>query len=193
MDGENTARLMYLGLLAAALVFWFVTQNRTSLGKTLQQALAWVFIFIGVIAVFGLWEDIRTTVSPSARITTSENAITVPRGRDGHYYLQLKVNGTPVDFLVDTGASQIVLSHADAEKIGIDLKELNYFGRALTANGEVRTAPTTLESLVLGPFQDRNVSAWVNEGELDKSLLGMDFLNRFESFSLQNGQMILTR
>ena len=193
MDGENTARLMYLSLLAAALVFWFVTQNRASLGKTMQQALAWVFIFVGVIAVVGLWEDIRTTVSPSARMTTSENAITVPRARDGHYYLQLKVNGTPVDFLVDTGASQIVLSHTDAEKIGIDLKELNYFGRALTANGEVRTAPTKLESLVLGPFKDSNVSAWVNEGELDQSLLGMDFLNRFESFSLQNGQMILSR
>ncbi|GAA6192231.1 TIGR02281 family clan AA aspartic protease [Phaeobacter sp. NW0010-22] len=193
MDGENTARLVYLSLLAAALVFWFIAQNRASLGKTMQHALAWVFIFVGVIAVIGLWEDIRTTVSPAARMTASENAITVPRGRDGHYYLQLKVNGTPVDFLVDTGASQIVLSHADAEKIGIDLKELNYFGRALTANGEVRTAPAVIEEIVLGPFRDQGISAWVNEGEMDRSLLGMEYLQRFSSFAITDGNLILSR
>ncbi len=51
MDGDNIARIAYLGLLGAAVVAWFISQNRQSLGKTMQQAMAWVFIFIGVIAV----------------------------------------------------------------------------------------------------------------------------------------------
>ncbi|GAB5437023.1 retropepsin-like aspartic protease family protein [Falsiruegeria mediterranea] len=192
-DADNIARLGYLGLLGAAVLMWFVTHNRGSLGKTLQQALIWVFIFMGVIAVVGLWEDIRTTTAPYGRMTTTDNSIIVPRARDGHYYLQLLVNGKPVDFLVDTGASQIVLSQEDSEKIGIVMNDLNYFGRALTANGEVRTAPIKLDNVVLGPFEDRNLTAWVNEGEMDQSLLGMEYLQRFSTLQISPQSLTLAR
>jgi len=193
MDAENIAHLGYLGLLGAAVLMWFITQNRQSLGKTMQQALIWVFLFIGVIAVVGLWEDIRSTTSSAARVTTTDNSIIVPRARDGHYYLQLLVNGTPVDFLVDTGASQIVLSQDDAARIGLNPNDLNYFGRALTANGEVRTAPTKLDDVVLGPFQDRGLTAWVNQGEMDQSLLGMEYLQRFSGLAIRDGTLVLDR
>ncbi|SLN36638.1 hypothetical protein TRL7639_01786 [Falsiruegeria litorea R37] len=192
-DADSAARLGYLGLLGAAVLMWFVTQNRQSLGKTMQQALVWVFIFIGVIAVIGLWEDIRNTTAPTGRMTTTDNSVVVPRAQDGHYYLQLLVNDKPVDFLVDTGASQIVLSQDDATRIGIELNDLNYFGRALTANGEVRTAPTTLNTVVLGPFEDRELTAWVNEGEMDQSLLGMEYLQRFSSLEITSQALTLAR
>ncbi|MBO9449379.1 TIGR02281 family clan AA aspartic protease [Tropicibacter sp. R16_0] len=192
-DADNIARLGYLGLLGAAVLMWFVTHNRQGLGKTLQQALIWVFIFMGVIAVVGLWEDIRTTTAPSGRMITTDNSIVVPRARDGHYYLQLLVNGKPVDFLVDTGASQIVLSQEDSERIGIDMNDLNYFGRALTANGEVRTAPINLDDVVLGPFKDRDLTAWVNEGEMDQSLLGMEYLQRFSTLQISPQSITLAR
>ncbi|WP_170421477.1 retropepsin-like aspartic protease family protein [Ruegeria arenilitoris] len=193
MDGDNIARIAYLGLLGAAVVAWFISQNRQSLGKTMQQAMAWVFIFIGVIAVVGLWEDIRTTVSPAPQMTVTGQSIEVPRAPDGHYYLPVEVNGQPITFLVDTGASQIVLSSQDAERIGIDPDQLNYFGRANTANGQVRTAPVSLDTLTLGPITDRNISAWVNEGELNKSLLGMDYLHRFSNVQFANGRLLLSR
>ena len=193
MDGDNVASFLYLALLGGALIMWFVSMNRATLGKTMQMAMAWVFIFVGVIAVVGLWGDIRNTVSPVARMSVSENSIAVPRALDGHYYLQLKVNGKPLDFLVDTGASQVVLSQADARYVGVDMANLNYFGRALTANGEVRTAPTKLESVGLGPFEDHNISAWVNQGDMDKSLLGMEYLQRFSGVSIIDGQLILSR
>lgn len=192
-DADNYARLGYLVLLGAAVLLWFFTQNRQSLGKTMQQALVWVFLFMGVIAVVGLWEDIRTATSPAGRITTTDNSVVVPRARDGHYYLQLQVNGTPVDFLVDTGASQIVLSQQDAERIGLNPNDLNYFGRALTANGEVRTAPTKLDDVQLGPFQDRGLTAWVNEGEMDQSLLGMEYLQRFSTMQINPQSLTLAR
>jgi len=193
MDGDSIARLAYLGLLGAALVAWFISHNRQSLNKTLQQVMIWVFIFIGVIAVVGLWEDIRTTVGPAPQMTVTGETIEVPRAFDGHYYLPVEVNGNPITFLVDTGASQIVLSGRDAERIGIDPDQLNYFGRAATANGEVRTAPVRLETLTLGPITDRNVSAWVNEGELHQSLLGMDYLHLFSNIQFADGRMILAR
>lgn len=193
MDGDSIARMAYLGLLGAAVVAWFISQNRQSLNKTLQQAMAWVFIFIGVIAVVGLWEDIRTTVGPAPQMTITGETVQVPRASDGHYYLPVVANGEPITFLVDTGASQIVLSERDAERLGIDPDQLNYFGRAYTANGEVRTAPVRLDSLTLGPITDTNVSAWVNEGELHQSLLGMDYLHRFSNIQFADGKLILSR
>ncbi|WP_037307269.1 retropepsin-like aspartic protease family protein [Ruegeria halocynthiae] len=193
MDGDSIARFAYLGLLGAAMVAWFISQNRQTLNKTLQHMMAWVFIFIGVIAIVGLWEDIRTTVGPAPQMTVIGETIEVPRSYDGHYYLPVVVNGEPITFLVDTGASQIVLSEQDATRIGIDPDQLNYFGRAATANGEVRTAPVRLDSLELGPITDRNVSAWINEGELRQSLLGMDYLHRFSNIQFTDGRLILSR
>jgi aspartyl protease family protein len=194
MDGDNIARMAYLGLLGAALVAWFISQNRQSLNKVVQQALAWVFIFVGVIAAYGLWEDIRTTVSPAApQMTVSGQTVEVPRSFDGHYYLPVLVNGEPITFLVDTGASQIVLSAQDARRVGIDPAQLNYFGRAATANGEVRTAPVRLDSLALGPITDSDVAAWINEGQMDQSLLGMDYLHRFSNIQFADGRLILSR
>lgn len=193
MDGDSIAHLAYLGLLGAAVVAWFISQNRQNLNKTLQQAMAWVFIFIGVIAAYGLWGDIRSTVGPAPQMTVSGQTIEVPRSFDGHYYLPVLVNGEPITFLVDTGASQIVLSADDAERVGIDPDQLNYFGRAVTANGEVRTAPVRLDSLSLGPITDTDVTAWINEGELHQSLLGMDYLHRFSNIQFADGRLILSR
>ncbi|MEX0350020.1 MAG: TIGR02281 family clan AA aspartic protease [Paracoccaceae bacterium] len=193
MDGDNIARLAYLSLLGAVLLFWFFTQNRQGMNKTLQQIAAWAFIFIGVIAAYGLWQDIQGSADPGLRMSVSDSGISVPRALDGHYYLQLTVNGKPVDFLVDTGASQVVLSHRDAERVGIDTDALNYFGRAMTANGEVRTAPVELDTVALGGFTDHDLTAWVNEGEMDRSLLGMEYLQRWPSVQITNGALILQR
>lgn len=193
MDGYEFGQLTYLVLLGAALLMWFFTQNRQSLGKTLQQVMAWVFIFIGVIAVVGLWGDIRSTVSTAPQMAVTGSAIEVPRSYDGHYYLPMQVNGKSVTFLVDTGASQIVLSPRDAKRLGFDLDQVIFHGRASTANGVVRTAPVRLDSLTLGPITDRNVSAWINEGDLDQSLLGMDYLHRFSNIQFSDGRMILSR
>ena len=193
MDGENIGRLIYLVLLGAALLMWFITRNRQSAGKTMQQAAAWVFIFIGVIAVVGLWDDIRSTVGTAPQLTVTDQRIAVPRSFDGHYYLPMLVNGKAVTFLVDTGASRIVLSTRDAERAGIDTARLTYVGRAATANGVVRTAPVRLNSLALGPITDRDVPASINEGELHQSLLGMEYLHRFPNIQFADGRLILSR
>lgn len=192
MNGDQIAQFAYLALLGAVIAGWFFVQNRESLGKTAQQAAVWGLIFLGAIAAAGLWGDIRGDISPQQRVV-SEQSVEVPRRFDGHYYLTLEVNGTPVPFVVDTGATGIVLSKQDARRAGIDADNLAYLGTAGTANGIVRTASVTLDSLRLGPIQDRDVRAFVNAGELDGSLLGMDYLNRFERIEIADDRMVLTR
>lgn len=191
MSSIEIGNLAYLVLLGAVVGFWFLVQNRGNLGRVAQQAAAWGLIFVGVIAAVGLWDDIRSTVSTQATVIASENRIEIPRRMDGHYALTLEVNGTPVEFMVDTGASMVVLTQEDAKRVGIDPDDLQFYGSALTANGAVRTAPVTLDSI--GPFDDRDFRAWVNEGELPQSLLGMSYLQRFASVEIRQGEMVLTR
>lgn len=193
MSGDDTARLLFLSLLGAALAMWFFSQNRQSLGKVTQQAVVWGLLILGTIAIVGLWGDIRNAVQPGNARVMSENQIALNRAMDGHYYLTADVNGTPVDFVVDTGATGIVLTHKDASAAGIDTSRLAYVGRAMTANGTVRTAPVTLDSITVGPLRDKRVRATVNEGEMDRSLLGMDYLQRFSSVEITGGRMLLTR
>ncbi|MEM8773472.1 MAG: TIGR02281 family clan AA aspartic protease [Pseudomonadota bacterium] len=193
MSGDDTARLLYLALLGAAVVGWFIAQNRTSLGKNMQHAMVWGLLFIGVIAGVGLWGDIRNTVQPGSYSAFNDGTVELQRAVDGHYYVTAKVNGTNVDFVVDTGATQIVLTEEDAARAGLDTSDLAYIGRASTANGEARTAPVRLESLSIGPIEDRGIAAVVNGGELFQSLLGMSYLQRFESVEITDGKLILTR
>ena len=144
MSENDTGHLIYLIILGSMVVFWFVTNHRGSFGKAVQQALAWVLIFIGVVAAYGMWGDIRSTVLVQATVNEQAGTITIPQSPDGHYRLALDVNGARIDFVVDTGASEIVLSKADAARAGLDPDNMPYYGRAYTANGEVRTAPVRL-------------------------------------------------
>ncbi len=192
MDGDQFARLAYLILLGLAVGGWFLAENRHSLGKLARQALAWGFIFVGLIAAFGLWDDIRSQVAP--RQSVLENGIIeVPRAPDGHFYLTLKLDGTPVRFMVDTGASDIVLTRRDARRIGLAPESLAYPGRASTANGTVRTAYARVDSMSLGGITDQGVQVAINEGEMQDSLLGMSYLRRFRQIELLGNRLRLTR
>lgn len=186
-------RLAYLALLGTVLVVWFLMHNRQSLGRLAQQAIAWGLIFLGVIAAYGLWDDIRQTVRPRQSVVSADNSVQVPRSPDGHYYMTLMVNDVPVDFLIDTGASHVVLTRHDASRVGLKPEEIAFTGRAMTANGEVRTAPVRLGQITLGPISDSNIRAWVNEGELEQSLLGMSYLQRWQRIEITSQGLLLTR
>lgn len=191
MDSDQIARLGYLALLLAAVGGWIMVEYRGRLGLALRTAMAWGLIVVGLMAGYGLWQDIRTDLRPRATVLESGD-IRVPRADDGHFYLTLQVNGTPIDFMADTGATNIVLTRQDARRLGIDPKALVYLGEARTANGSVATARVTLEDLQLGPFTDAGVSAWINAGDMDISLLGMAYLGRYR-IEIDGNEMILKR
>ncbi len=193
MANFDTANLIYLIVLLAMVAGWFFMQSRDGLNKTLQYAAVWAMIFIGGAAAVGLWQDIsRDARSPQISVNGTDQII-VPRARDGHYYLTLDVNDRPLRFVVDTGATDMVLTTADAARAGIDTENLSYLGRANTANGEVRTAFVRLDAVQLGNITDRDVPAVVNEGQMEQSLLGMGYLQRWGRIEIAGGELILTR
>jgi len=192
MNPDDTANLIYLGLLGGALSLSYFVASRTNLGKTLQHAGIWILIFMGAIAVVGIWPEIKDTLTPQ-QTYVNDTTIVLPKHRDGHYYITLDVNGKPIEFVIDTGASQVVLSQQDAKKVGIDPSGRAYLGTANTANGTVRTASVRLDTVVLGGLIDSDVRAVVNDGEMDGSLLGMTYLGKFDSITIKDNELILSR
>lgn len=193
MSSDNIAQLAYLGALALVLGGAFLLSSRLKLSQTLQMAAIWALIFVGAIAVVGLWGDLQDDLYPTQTRFDAEGAITIPRSRDGHYHLTLEINGAPIDFIVDTGATDIVLNRVDAATAGLAPDDLLFLGRAATANGEVRTAAVRLDTVAIGPHTDTNVRAVVNDGDLWQSLLGMGYLQKWGSIQISDNQMTLSR
>lgn len=195
MESYDLARLGYLVLLGFAVGGWVMLEYRKSAGVMLKQAMVWVFIFLAVIAGVGLWGDIRQEIAPHRQMvfTGDTTRIETERAWDGHYYLEVEMNGAPITFVVDTGATAIVLSQQDARRLGIDTDRLMYSGVAGTANGEVRTADVRVQEVVLGNMLDRNVPALVNSGEMDTSLLGMSYLQKFSRIEIADNRLVLER
>ena len=192
MDTDQFAQLAYLGLWGLALAGAALVTFRGRMGQAAQQAAVWALIFIGFIAAYGLWEDMSRNVMGRQSVAT-DGQIIAPLQSDGHYHLTVDVNNVPVAFIVDTGASQIVLSQSDAQRIGIAPSTLSYFGSAQTANGVVRTARVTLDSVILGDTTDQNIEAVVNSGAMDASLLGMSYLRLYDRIEISNNELVLTR
>ena len=192
MDSQDIPRLIYLIALLCAVGGYFLWGQRRNLGQMAKYLAVWGFIFLGALVAVGLWNDISNSIAPRQSVMQS-GAIEVPRASDGHFYLTLDVNGVPTRFVVDTGATAIVLSQTDAVRAGIETDDLIFSGRANTANGRVNTAPTRIATLSLSGIVDENVRAIVNAGEMDGSLLGMSYLNRFSSIQIANGTLVLER
>lgn len=189
---DDYARLFYLVLLGMFVASYFLYDQRQKMSQTLQQAAIWGVIFTFVIIAYGFRDVLKSQLFPADPVAVGADRIALHRARDGHFYANALVNGRPVEFIVDTGASTIVFSREDAARIGLDPDRLNYFGRADTANGTVATAPVRLDSLQLGDFRDFDVEAAVNGGELDGSLLGMSYLSRYR-IEIDGNRLTLSR
>lgn len=190
MGSDDLPRLVYLGLILAALGGWVIVEFRQRMGQALRMALAWGLIFLAAVAGYGLWRDVRRDMT--AMSEGEGGQVELKRMADGHYYVTLQINGTDVYFMIDTGASGMVLTMEDARRLGFDPDALAFVGEASTANGIVRTARITLPRVELGPYLDTDFRAYVNEGELFESLLGMDYLGQFR-IELEGDRMILQR
>jgi aspartyl protease family protein len=119
------------------------------------------------------------------------NRIELRAGSGGHFLVEAQVDGVPVTFLVDSGASGIVLSPEDGARLGHVPGRLRYTQRFHTANGIGLAAPVTLRELRIGQLALRHLDASVNEAPLGISLLGMAFLNRLEAWEARGDRLLL--
>jgi aspartyl protease family protein len=119
------------------------------------------------------------------------NKIVLSAGTGGHFFTAGAINGRPVQFVVDTGATSVALSVQDAERLGIDYKK-GQLGRSSTANGTVNVYFVKLASVRIGDVEVYDVDGTVVPAGMPYILLGNSFLTRFQ-MTRQNDQMVLER
>ena len=119
----------------------------------------------------------------------SDHVIRINADSNGHYYVKGSADGVPLDFMIDTGSTHVVVSKETAERLPVG--PLNFDLPTYTANGRIQNAQITIHKLIIGPYAVTDIPAVVNGGEIDVPLLGMNWLSRFRSIEIQNGVMTL--
>ena len=197
-EGEE-ARFVYLVLLALFIgsgVVWAVI--RAPLSRTLRHGAIWLAILAVLFVGYSFRDELRYVADrvagdlvPERGYGAGEGEISFRAGQAGHFSIEAEVDGTPVVFLVDTGASDVVLTRQDAARLGFDPAALDYYQVYQTANGRVLGAPVRLEQIRIGPIVVDNVKASVNQAPMPRSLLGMSFLNRIGGWRVEGDVLTL--
>lgn len=194
----HTKLTIISGVILIGIFIYSLASNNKRIA-TMKNILYWIIIIFVLIVLYSFrsemnffWQRIIANIAPShVSSYDGDKKLSVGRSLDGHFHLKAKVNDKSIEFLVDTGASDIAISKTDAIHLGIDTSNLKYTKSYSTANGIVLAAPIILSKLQIGPIVLYNVKAHVNEGELDTSLLGMSIINKFKSFSIDHDILIL--
>ena len=196
-EGGGRMRLTYMVLLLALVGGSAVLHWRQRPGRALRHALAWAAIalvlLVGYIYRHGLLrlgERLVGEIMPQ-RGTVDGAAVSFRAAANGHFLVEADVNGVALRLLVDTGASDVVLSPADARRLGFDVAALDYSRRYRTANGVVFGAPVRLDRVRIGPIALNDVRASVNGAEMARSLLGMSFLGRLSGYQVSDDTLTL--
>lgn len=138
-----------------------------------------------------LWHRVAGELSPGTAVTEGRS-LRISRARNGHFYADVTINDHPLRLLVDTGATDTVLSQRQARAVGIDTARLDYRLRLSTANGTIRAAPVTVRTLRIGGATLRDIGILVSGARAsDVSVLGVGTLNRFRGYQVRDGVLTL--
>jgi len=196
--GDDMPRFIYLLALFILVGGGLFARIARQPSQALQHAGIW--LGIGVVVLLGysyrgelgaVAHRLSGELDPSAGQAIDGQSMRFTAEADGQFHVEATVGSTPMRFLVDTGASEVILSPDDARSLGYEPSALAYTKIYQTANGTVRGAPVTIPEISIGPIRLTNVEASVNEHESDGSLLGMSFLGRLSGYQVSGNTLIL--
>jgi aspartyl protease family protein len=147
------------------------------------------FVIVSVAVIAALCG--ARSVMTIAHATNRPEPPIVAKAADGHYWAEAEVNGRPVRFLIDTGASVVTLTAADAARLGFDPETLDFARTVRTGAGEARAAKVLLDHVVVGGARVEQVPAIVLRDGLPTSLLGMSYLGRLSRFEATPEALVL--
>lgn len=196
-DPFQQANIVKMGAFALLLMAGIAASGQ-ALGAVAAQLGAWLAIMLVLVGLYAFRAEFAAVgnrviaeLLPSQAHMTAQGEMSVRRGAGGHFRIDAEVDGRAVRFLIDTGATDIVLSPDDARRLGFDAGTLAFTQLRRTANGLTRGAPVRLASLRIGELEFSDVAASVNEGDLGESLLGMEFLNRLSTVEMSGDVLTL--
>ena len=193
-DGSQALNLIYLLVILIAVLSAF-SLRRMPLGKTMRMVMAWILIFASLFAIFALRDDFRALGSRLwAAVTGSDNQevqgseVRIAMNDDGHFYANAELNGRPVRFLIDSGATVTTIGPDTAREAGISPSG----GRTMvdTANGIANVDRGTAELLVVGPIERRDFGLFISR-EDGTNVIGMNFLSTLSRWSVEGRTLVL--
>jgi len=196
-DQGGLPRLLYLMSWLVLAGSGLVLVLRREPLKQLRNAAIWLGLGLALVIGYSFKDELGSRLlgelMPQRGIANQDGSVTFRAGEDGHFRVEARINGTRLRMLVDTGASQVVLSPSDARRLGIDAASLDFRHLSETANGPVSGAPVTLREITVGSVRLTDVAASVNGAEMSESLLGMTFLSRLSGFEVSGDRLTLRR
>jgi aspartyl protease family protein len=202
MSSDGPVRLIYF--VALLLFVGSAVVGRVGFRQVARAVLGWGLIFILIIGAYayrmelaGVGGRLLGVLVPgmpiSGRLTGEGDAsVVIVRNGDGHFAVRAGVDGVPMMMLVDTGASLVTLTPADAQAIGIDTAKLAFDTPIETANGSIKASPITIHRISIGTIARDDIKALVAPpGSLQQSLLGMSFLNSLSGYAIAGDRLVL--
>ncbi len=197
LGGWEQGRFLYLLAVLLMVAMFSLPLRRIGVGRLLGYALAWAVIIGGGWLALDRSPQAQRYI---ARLNTPEDVGQIPpqtggevrvrAALDGHYWVKGAINGHPVRFLVDTGASDVVLSEATARRVGIDVGALVYDRPGVSASGHVEAADARVDRLSVGPIVRTDMPVSIIPGA-DIDLLGMRFLRTLDGWAVEQGELRL--
>jgi aspartyl protease family protein len=167
-----------------------IKTHKTQRGGVFMMLLFWILLMaVGTWWIHGGLEEMMRPNANIVHTLPAGEPVTLQRNRAGHFEAPGRINGEPVTFLLDTGATYVAVPAALADDLGLQPGRSAWFN---TANGRVEGTLTELAEVSLGGLKVQNVQGSISPGmESDTVLLGMSFLNLL-SIEMQSGQMVLS-
>jgi|CXWL01.1.fsa_nt_gi aspartyl protease family protein len=193
VKSDDKMQLVYSTLLLSIVA---LSIRSLPLNQTLKYVGALVLVFLVIIIGYSYKDSILNTriaaeLLPNRARVSDDGKIAIRASNGGHFYIEAKVNGVAVNFMIDTGASDVVLSKQDAQRIGINTETLSYNRTYYTANGATGGAGIKLKRLQIGDFILDDFPASVNQGEMGNSLLGMTAIKQLGGFKIDGDEMVI--
>jgi aspartyl protease family protein len=190
--------------IGVSLLLWLVlsgwrTARPSDIARVVSTATIWVIAFIALTGVYAYRFEASAIVGriagelfPSEPQVGRGGEVVINRRLSGEFAIAGRVNAARVTFLFDTGASAVVLTAEDAKRAGVETSRLVFDVPVATANGGAMAAEVRLDQVAVGPIVMRNVPALVaRRGALDESLLGMSFLERLKSYTVERDRLVM--
>jgi len=184
---------LYL-LMAIMLVAGSLISRREKFAKMATMALAWVAIFGAGFILFTFRDDLgfvaqRLKAEATGEPVVEGEEVRIPMAIDGHFWVNARLNGQKIKFLVDSGATMTTIGRDTAAEAGILVSDRrNQVVR--TGNGILRVATARADSLSIGPIERNDVGLHVADHE-DLNVLGMNYLSSLERWGVEGRWLIL--
>lgn len=191
MTGDVSVELLW-GIGALVLVVSSLAARRVSAGVVLRNLVAWAAIACGLFVLFAN-RDRLTLLAERAGLTgqaVSGDTVRIRQSADGHFYADVRINGSRQRMLIDSGATITALSETAARAAGIT-GESGFPVVLATANGQVQARRGIAQTIAIGGLETRDLSVVISPSFGDMSVIGMNFLSRLGSWRVEGSTLIL--